>query len=232
MASRKEEKRRLREEREARAREAAAEARRRQLVGYGTGGALALAAVVAIVAVAVTGAGEGSGGGSEDGQVEPSAASFPEAPAPPQRVSDLDQAARAAGCTVRGFRSEGQQHVTGPVRYESSPPHSGNHNQVPAEDGAYDKAASQENLVHSLEHGRVVVQFRPSVSERVKGQLKSLYDEDPYHLILTPNPRMPYGVAATAWTQVLRCPQANERVFDAIRAFNQRHRDRGPEYVP
>ncbi len=108
--------------------------------------------------------------GDDDGPIGPSAASFPEVPVPPQRVSDLNQAAGAAGCTVRSFRSEGQQHVTEPVRYESSPPHSGNHSQVPAEDGAYDEAAANENLVHSLEHGRVIVQFRPSVSKRVKGQ--------------------------------------------------------------
>jgi hypothetical protein len=234
MASRKEEKERLRAERQAREREAAAAARRRRLIGYGAGGALALAAVVAIVVVALAGGGGGggNGGGSSGGPAGPSARSYPEVPVPPQRVADLDQAARAAGCTTKSYRSEGRKHVTEPVRYGSSPPHSGPHDPVPADDGVYDEAPRTEALVHSLEHGRIVMQFRPQVSEEIRGQLKSLYDEDPSHMVLVPNARMPYEVAATAWTNVLGCPKATPAVFDAIRAFKVRYRDRGPEYVP
>jgi hypothetical protein len=232
MASRKEEKARLRAEREEREREAAAAARRRRLVGYGAGGALALAAVAAIVVVALGGGGGGGGGGSSGGPSGPSARTYPDVPVPPQRVADLDQAARAAGCTTESFPSEGRNHVTEPVRYKSNPPHSGPHNPVPADDGIYDEAPRTESLVHSLEHGRIVMQFRPQVSDEVKGQLKSLYEEDPSHMVLVPNARMPYEVAATAWTKVLACPKAAPAVFDAIRAFKVRYRDRGPEYVP
>lgn len=234
MASRKEQKARLREEREEREREAAAAARRRRLLGYGAGGALTLAAVVAIAVVALAGGGGGGAGdgGASGGPARPSAASYPEVPVPPQRTADLDAAARAAGCTTKGFRSEGRNHVTEPVRYRSNPPHSGPHDPVAAEDGIYDEAPPTEALVHSLEHGRIVVQFRPTVSDEVKGQLKSLHDEDPSHMLLVPNARMPYEVAATAWTKVLGCPKATPGVFDAIRAFKVRHRDRGPEYVP
>lgn len=234
MASRKEEKERLRAEREERERDAAAGARRRRLLGYGAGGALALAAVVAIVVVALAGGdGDGGGGnGSSGGPAGPSAGDYPDVPVPPQRVADLDQATRAAGCTTRSFRSEGRDHVTEPVRYGSNPPHSGPHNPVPAEDGVYDEAPRTEALVHSLEHGRILMQFRPQVSDETKGRLKSLYDEDPSHMLLVPNARMPYEVAATAWTNVLGCRKATPAVFDTIRAFKVRYRDRGPEYVP
>lgn len=235
MASRKEEKARLRQEREERERTAAAGARRKRLIGYGVAGALGLAVLIAIVAVSIGGGGGGDGGGgggSGDGPVEPDPAGFPTSPVPAQRTNEISQAARAAGCTTRSFSSEGRDHTPDPVRYKSSPAHSGPHDPVPAEDGPYNEAPRTENLVHSLEHGRVIVQFRPSASEELKGQLKSLYDEDPYHVILTPNPDMPYEVAATAWTEVLACEQANPQVFDAIRAFKERHRDRGPEFVP
>ena len=233
MASRKEEKERLRAEREERERAAAAGARRRRLVGYGAGGALALAAVVAIGVVALAGGGGGGGGnGPSAGPVGSSGGDYPDVPVPPQRVADLDQAARSAGCTTKSFRSEGRDHVTEPVRYRSDPPHSGPHNPVPADDGVYGEAPQTEALVHSLEHGRIVIQFRPQVSDEIKGQLKSLYDEDPSHMVLVPNARMPYEVAATAWTKVLGCQRATPAVFDAIRAFKVRHRDRGPEYVP
>jgi hypothetical protein len=235
VASRKEEKARLRQEREERERTAAAGARRKRLIGYGVAGALGLAVLIAIVAVSIAGGGGGDGGGgngSGDGPVEPDPAGFPTSPVPAQRTTVISQAARAAGCTTRSFRSEGRDHTPDPVQYKSNPAHSGSHDPVPAEDGAYTEAPRTENLVHSLEHGRVIVQFRPSASEELKGQLKSLYDEDPYHVILTPNPDMPYEVAATAWTEVLACEQANPQVFDAIRAFKERHRDRGPEFVP
>ena len=234
MASRKEEKERLRAEREERERAAVAAARRRRLVGYGAGGALALAAVVVIAVVALAGGdGEGGdGGGSSGGPSGPSARTYPDVPVPPQRVADLDRAARGAGCTTKSFRSEGRDHVTTPVRYGSNPPHSGPHHPVPADDGVYDEAPRTEAVVHSLEHGRIVMQFRPSVSDEVKGQLKSLYEEDPSHMVLVPNARMPYEVGATAWTNVLGCRKTTPAVFDAIRAFKVRYRDRGPEYVP
>ncbi len=43
---------------------------------------------------------------------------------------------------------------------------------------------------------------------------------------------MPYQVAATAWGQLLGCPQMNPKVFDAIRTFRERYLDKGPEVVP
>ena len=229
MASRKEEKERLRREREEREREAQSGARRRRLIGYGVGGALALAALVAIVVVAVA-SGGGSDRKSERGP-RPNA-DLPKSAVPPQREADFAKAIEASGCIAKRLPSEGRGHTTSPVKYRSTPPTSGKHNPVPAEDGAYAERPGQEHLVHALEHGRIIVQFKPSAPEKLRGQLKSLFDEDPYHMILTPNPDMPYEVAATAWTELLGCKKANDRVFDAIRAFKQRNRDRGPEFVP
>src|SRR5829696_1151535 len=227
MSSRKEEKERLRREREERERAAASGARRRRRIGYGVGGVLVLAALVAIAVVALAG-----GGGSEDhrtprGGPQPDA-DLPESPVPPQRETDFAKATKASGCVPRSERSEGRGHTTSPVKYRTNPPTSGKHNPNPPEDGAYGQSPGSERLVHALEHGRVIIQFRPSAPEKLRGQLKSLFDEDPYHVILTPNPTMPYEVAATAWTQMLGCEQANDQVFDAIRAFTQRYRDRGP----
>lgn len=236
MASRKDEKARLRAEREERERTAAAGARRKRLIGYGAAGVLGAAALVALIVVALAGGdGGGGSGGNPDGgpATGPSdPADFPSSPVPPQRITDLAQASKAAGCTAKSFRSEGDDHVPDDVTYKSNPPHSGNHDPVPIEDGLYLEAPREENAVHALEHGRILVQFKPSASEELKGQLKSLFDEDPYHVIILENPKMQYEVAAVAWTEVLGCPRANPRVFDAIRAFKERHRDRAPEFVP
>ncbi|CAA9510954.1 MAG: hypothetical protein AVDCRST_MAG17-1973 [uncultured Solirubrobacterales bacterium] len=237
MASRKDEKARLRAEREERERTAAAGARRKRLVGYGIAGVLGLGALVAVLVVALAGGsgGPGGGGGGGDGAqaaapVDP--ADVASSPIPPRRVTDLAQAAKASGCTTRSFRSEGDDHVTSSVTYKSSPAQSGNHDPIPLEDGIYTDAPRTENAVHALEHGRILIEYKPSVSEETRGQLKALFDEDPYHMVILPNAKMPYEVAAVAWTEVLGCQRANPQMFDAIRAFKERHRDRAPEFVP
>lgn len=232
MASRKEQKEALREERLAQERAAASGERRRRMLGYGVGVLIALVAIGAIVFVALS---PGAADQPAQGSTAP-AADFPEGNVPPAGplAGDLPAAARAAGCTVESQRSEGNNHVSTPVRYQANPPHSGDHNIEPAEDGAYSVSpARTENTVHTLEHGRVHIQYRPDARDPVKGNLKALYDQDPYHVLLTPNAtRMPFEVAATAWQETLTCPRENPRVYDAIRAFTEAHRDRGPEYVP
>jgi hypothetical protein len=227
MASRKEQKERLKAERLQREREAAAAERRKRLVGYGAGGGLAVAAVVAVIVAIAAGGGTG---GSESGGTQ---GEFPEGSVPPARTADLEQAAKAAGCKVEDPPDEGATHVEENVDYEANPPTSGNHNPVPAEDGAYTAAPETEAMVHSLEHGRIVIQFDPAAPDSVKGDLKALFDELQYHVILTPNGTdMPFEVAATAWTHSVGCPKTNERTFDALRAFYQQYVDQGPEFVP
>jgi hypothetical protein len=221
VSHRREQKERLRRERRERERAAREAARRKRLLGYAAGGALAAAALAILVLVVASGAGGGGSG------------SFPGGSVPERRVLDLRPAARAAGCTVRQSKDEGEQHVEGQVNYRSNPPHSGNHNQVPAEDGPYAEPVDDENLVHALEHGRVIYWFNPGASAQVKGDLKALFDEDDYHVLLAPSERrMPYQVAASAWTQVLGCKQFNDRTSDALRAFSDEFRDTGPEFVP
>lgn len=78
---------------------------------------------------------------------------------PATKLTDLNAAARTAGCRLRRHPSEGREHVQGPVRYRTNPPTSGAHDPVAAEDGVYAQAPPTEPLVHSLEHGRVIVQY-------------------------------------------------------------------------
>ena len=233
MSSRKEQKEALRRERLEREQQAAASERRKRLVGFGAAGILAGAALVALVVVLLSGGG-GDGGGDAPAE-RASAEEFPAAsgPIPAARITDLEEAADAAGCEVEQNESEGNEHVDGPVSYRTNPPSSGNHFVVPADDGAYTSAPPTEHLVHSLEHGRILIQYRPDVPDDVKGDFKALFDEDPYHVLLAPNETdMPYEVAATTWTRTLGCPEMNDEVFDAVRAFRDEYRDKGPEFVP
>lgn len=225
MSSRKDKKAELRAEREQREREAAAAEKRRRLVGYGVGGALAAAALLAVVVVLLAG-----GGGDAS---EANSGGWPKGSVPAQQVADLTPAAEAASCELKDPKDDGNQHVEGEVKYKMNPPTSGPHNVEPSPDGAYLDAPAKEQTVHTLEHGRVAIQFKPTVPDSVKGGLKALFDEDPYHMILFPNQtNMPYDVAATAWNHQLLCADYNDKVPDAIRAFKNQYRDRGPETVP
>lgn len=147
---------------------------------------------------------------------------------PPALVS----AARAAGCTATTEPSEGDQHVDSKPTYRSNPPHSGPHDPTPAGDGQYRTAPPIETLVHSLEHGRIVMWFKPG-DNATRDKLLAVGNDDPRHMILTPNTTgMPYEAAASAWRHVLGCPEMNDKVPNAVRAFRDAYRDKGPEQVP
>jgi hypothetical protein len=184
--------------------------------------------------------GGGDGGEREDTTTEETTPTEPgmgriaePAGIPPARELPLGRAAARAGCELENPPIQGQEHVETQVDYDSNPPTSGPHFPVPAEDGVYTKAPPKEGLVHSLEHGRIVIQFQRDLDEAAKGGLQSLFDEDSQHVILTPNTTdMPYEVAATAWGHLVGCPRMNDRVYDALRAFTARYRDKGPEDVP
>jgi hypothetical protein len=229
MASRKEQKEKLRQERQQREQAAAAAAARRRRLGYVVAGALVVAVVVAVVAIAFASGGSDSGSGSSAS----SSSSWPSGSIPAQKIKDLDAAVAAAGCTFRSPKDEGRGHTLKPQNYKSQPPTSGAHNPVPAHDAAYLKSPGNEHLVHALEHGRVIYWFKASTPPAVKGALKKLYDEDKDLVVLTPDTApFPYAVAATAWGKLLGCPEYNDKVPDAFRAFRDAYRLKGPEYFP
>jgi hypothetical protein len=90
-------------------------------------------------------------------------------------------------------------------------------------------------LVHTLEHGRIDVQYKPGTPTHTVSELEALLAEqsDGYHMLLFQNSTdMPVQIAATAWGHSLTCPQFNNQVFDAIRTFRAQYIDKGPEDVP
>jgi hypothetical protein len=97
----------------------------------------------------------------------------------------------------------------------------------------YTVAPPAENYVHSLEHGRIELQYRPDAPQRVRAAVRAVYDESSKHVLLFPNNTgMTFVVAATAWKHRLGCPRFNDRVPDALRRFRDAYRDHGPEDVP
>jgi hypothetical protein len=252
MADRRGERERLRRERLAAERSAGSGDRARLMLGYLVAGILGLSVLVGLVLVIASGGGgDGGGGGCSEAHVSPDVGSFnslePDcregtAP-PPLQQGDLELAAKQAGCEVRlNLREEGNSHVpnTTPVAYSTNPPTSGNHNPTPVADGAYltplrpatDEGLNVRNFVHSLEHGRIEIQYSSDLPEADQLALKGVFDEDPGGVLLFPDDEMPYEVAVTAWTKLVGCPRYNERVLDVVRDFRDIYRGQGPEAIP
>lgn len=236
MASRREQKEQLRKEREQREAATKSEQRRKQLIGYGAGGAIVLVAV--IVAIVLLG---GGGGSSASGDVLPDGGSYPE----PRDDVPVPAAAKAAGCELESFPAKSREHLADlaqSVKYASKPPTSGQHYQVPAEDGAYEDPPDVKELVHTLEHGRVIVWFKKSLPADQRAALKKYFDDDSYQMVLVPDTTgMKYAVAVTAWNrdpepngtgQLLGCMKYSDEMFTAIESFKDENRSRGPEPVP
>jgi hypothetical protein len=229
MSHRQEEKERRREERLAQEEQAARTASRMRRVQMVLGGLIGVAAIVGIVAAVTTNNGSGP-------KRRPDAT----VAIPAWKERNLAAAAHAAGCIVRSYPMEGREHTTKTVKYKTNPPTSGNHNPTPAEDGIYEPGhtPAKENFVHTLEHGRVEIQYRPGTTKHQIAQLETLFNEElngaaGYHqLLFENNTHMPYAVAATAWTRLLGCKTFNPRIFDAIRDFRQAFVDKGPEFIP
>jgi hypothetical protein len=236
VASRQDEKERRRQERLAREQaeaRSAANHKRLQLVG---GGVLAFAAIAAVVIALVT----GLGGGDEAPKVPDSdAAKLAAAKLPDQTVTDLEDAAKAAGCTLKNPRYEGADHEDRkfkPADYKTNPPTSGNHNPVAYQDGIYEPGTIPMlgQVVHTLEHGRIDIQYRKGTPKSVVAQLETFVGENEgYHMVMFENTTdMKPQVAATAWTHSLTCDEMNPKVFDALRTFRDKYLDKGPEKIP
>lgn len=234
MANRREEEReRLRQAREERVSSQSKSERRRLFFAYGIAAIIGLAVVAGIV-IAIASSGGGGGGaahlnpasGSVNG-FEPDERDGTEVPA--AQETDLTKAAQKAGCVVKlEVPDEGKEHLpptATPPPYGTSPPTSGNHAESPYQqaDGAYSEMPDPIFFVHSLEHGRMELQYSPDLDEDAQLELKGLYETMYGGTLLFPNDDMTYEVAATTWTNLIGCPKyKGAATLDAIRAFGRK----------
>lgn len=242
MANRREEEReRLRQARQSRENKQAGSEKRRLMIGYGAAGIVGLLVLVGIIAVIVSTANENDSGnahinqqtGSTNGiQPDTRGGTVPAA----VKVANLKEAAKKADCDLRlNLPNEGRNHlpVTAPTpEYKTNPPTSGNHVEPPYQqaDGAYSEMPRELDIVHSLEHGRLEIQYSPDLPESAQLELIGLYDSLYGATLLFPNENMPYEVAATTWRNLIGCNEYKGAVtLDAIRDFGKQTWGQSPE---
>jgi hypothetical protein len=141
-------------------------------------------------------------------------------PAPRPIPAAAIAAARSAGCS-----GAAPQFATAPSRahlapgqdpgYTVHPTTAGPHNPVPlpSQPRVYTTPVDETAAVHSLEHGAVIVYYRPvgdgGVTQRVVHSLTALVPSLPYTYLI-PYPDLPAGegLAIAAWNQLQTCPVA------------------------
>jgi hypothetical protein len=210
--------------------------RNRLIVGYAIAAAAVLA--VAVVVFLLVSGGDGDAVAKGDAHINLNASIgstngvSPDdragTPPPAVKVTDVEAAAKEAGCDLElGLPDEGKSHIpqgSPTPDYKTNPPTSGNHVEPPYQqaDGAYSEMPDEIDFVHSLEHGRMEIQYAPDLPEKDQLALKGVYDTMYGATLLFPNDEMDYEVAATTWTNLLGCPTYKGAItLDAIRDFGK-----------
>ena len=88
------------------------------------------------------------------------------------------------------------------VEYNSNPATSGAHYGMAVAPGIYRSTLEEPQLVHSLEHGRVAIQYLPDTPSDIVGELESIAKQYAPHVVMAPNPRLDTQIALTAWGRI------------------------------
>jgi hypothetical protein len=130
--------------------------------------------------------------------------------------------------------SEGWQHVAEgtPVVYQANPPASGPHYPVWARYREHAQAVPRPYWVHNLEHGAIVLLYRPdapaSAVEALRGALQAPPNDAAFghrRALMTPDAALPQPVAAVAAYHVM---MADRLEAAWVRSFTDTYRGRGP----
>ena len=103
--------------------------------------------------------------------------------------------------------------------YNSSPPTSGPHYEIPAETSFFAEQLPAEQVVHNLEHGAVVIWYSPDAPQETIDHIESLVDQEPQATVALPyaDIESPYTFALTGWTSMQKCEQVSQEIVDDFR---------------
>lgn len=129
---------------------------------------------------------------------------------------------------------EGRKHIEEGTseRFDSSPPTSGPHYERPAEPGFYpaDSGIEPERLVQNLEHGQIVIWYRPDAEKLgfLEKQIEELVSQEPKATVGAPYSDMDEGfnLVITSWRHARACVHASQEVVDD---FRKEFQGKGPE---
>lgn len=141
----------------------------------------------------------------------------------------------SAGCDdIETFDEAGSEDARGhveagtDVQYDTSPPTYGQHSDQTAPAGFSEEPIPEENYVHNLEHGQIVIHYSPDVSEETKDKIDTLVDQEGQATLAVPTEGLDKPIYFTAWGASQGCDEPAQEAADA---FRTRFQGRGPEQV-
>ncbi len=125
---------------------------------------------------------------------------------------------------------QGQTHIqrgeTHPA-YNSNPPTSGWHyGDGVGGAGIHDSEVPDELLVHSLEHGAVILTYNENLPQSEIENLKQIFRQTTGKGIMVPRKNLDVPVALTSWGRLLKLQTIDEKTIKEFFATNS---GRGPE---
>ena len=116
-----------------------------------------------------------------------------------------------------------RDHAWGPLTYEVTPPVGGvhNYNWQNCMGDVYTAQISNEQAVHSLEHGTVWIAYRPDLPQDQIDKLAAKVKDRSY-LMLSPYPGLDKAISLQAWGYQLKVDNANDgRIDQFIQALRE-----------
>lgn len=130
---------------------------------------------------------------------------------------------------------QGEAHVPDDtaVDYNTNPPTTGPHYANSQSAGIYDKPVPDGNLVHSMEHGAVILWYKEGpddLSIEEVEQLEKIFRSVPVSKkIMVPRESLDVPIALTSWGKLLKLQEIDEV---QIKVFMETNEDRGLEKAP
>lgn len=120
-----------------------------------------------------------------------------------------------------------QDHSTEPVSYEMTPPVQGTHANTPESCGVHSTPVTNENFVHSLEHGAVGLLFDPmkAAPEDIK-ELEAIAAAADRNVLSAPFEGMETVFSIVSWGERM---DLNELDLDAVNEYVDTFAGKGPE---
>lgn len=147
-----------------------------------------------------------------------------------RQAARLVASLESGACDFDRDSDPGRDHVVD-ATFRVDPPAGGDHDAAPASAGVYTSpdVPADANLVHSLEHGFVILWHRTDLPEPEQQQLLEIRSRFPRDILVVERPGLEVPVAATAWHKRLLCAGLDT---DALARFADEFRNDGPEDVP
>jgi hypothetical protein len=150
-------------------------------------------------------------------------------------TGDIGVPLAEAGCDdVVETESEGRDHLQTEgaphAPYESDPPTSGPHYEIPADLGFYTEPLPPEQIVHNMEHGQIIIWYRPDLPSQTIDEIEELVNREAGATVAVPyeNLANDEAVVFTAWTASQRCEELSE---EALIEFRKDFQGQAPEPI-